>query len=323
LLGAIAGLPRGHLIEAIERGFPFLPSGCSMALDAVAQTTVLRSLRTTVEARWAALVAEARAVARAADAAPITLATFLQDSGRELDDIYRHGSWTRLVHDARLREIAVSDEVLDTCQRLRHLVHIDDPDRLQRIESLLDGCAAGSATERREALMLGYQIEHETQRFMAAEEVGSWLRDRPAARDELRELVGVLAERVSAPASVVPVAEWPLVLHRHYMRREILTACGYWTEAKKTPQRSGRVARPPITRPRRSWCRARLEVGARHRHSDRCSPSCTPRHHPIAVRREILSKARRSHRLSLQHCGSRRRPDRVAAEFAGSGQHVS
>ena len=239
LLGALTGLPRGRLIEAVERGFPFLPSGCSMALDAVAQTTVLRSLRTSVEARWAVLVAEAQAVARAADAAPITLATFLQDSGRELDDIYRHGSWTRLVHDARLREIAVSDEVLDTCQRLRHLVHIDDPDRLQRIESLLDGRAAGSATERREALMLGYQIEHESHRFMAAEEVGSWLRDRPAARDELRELVGVLAERVSAPASVVPVADWPLVLHRHYMRREILTACGYWTEAKKTPQQQG------------------------------------------------------------------------------------
>jgi hypothetical protein len=118
-------------------------------------------------------------------------------------------------------------------------VHIDDPDRLQRIQSLLDGRDPDSATERREALMLGYQIEHEPRRLMAAEAVGSWLRDRPAARDELRELVGVLKERVSGPASIAPVADWPLVLHRHYMRREILTACGYWTEAKKTPQQQG------------------------------------------------------------------------------------
>jgi hypothetical protein len=69
--------------------------------------------------------------------------------------------------------------------------------------------------------------------------VGSWFRDRPAARDELGELLGVLGEQVSAPASIVPVADWPLVLHRHYMRREILTACGYWTESKKTPQQQG------------------------------------------------------------------------------------
>jgi hypothetical protein len=29
------------------------------------------------------------------------------------------------------------------------------------------------------------------------------------------------------------------LLHRHYMRREILTACGYWTETKKTPHQQG------------------------------------------------------------------------------------
>jgi hypothetical protein len=74
---------------------------------------------------------------------------------------------------------------------------------------------------------------------MAAETVGSWLRDRPAAGDELRELAGVLGERISTPASLVPVADWPLVLHRHYMRREILAACGYWTESKKTPHQQG------------------------------------------------------------------------------------
>ena len=239
MLGALTGLPRGRLVEAVEHGFPFLPSGCSMALDQVAQATVLRSLRTAVEARWAVLVAEAQAVARAAEGAPVSLAAFLQDSGRELDDIYRHGSWTRLVNDARLHDVAVSDEILETCRRLRHLRHIDDPGRLRRIRSLLDGRDPLSVTERREALMLGYQIEHESSRLMAAEAVGGWLRDRPAARDELRELIGVLGEQVSAPASIVPVADWPLVLHRHYMRREILTACGYWTEARKTPHQQG------------------------------------------------------------------------------------
>jgi superfamily II DNA or RNA helicase len=238
LLGGLTGLPRGRLIEAVEHGFPFLPSGCSMVLDEVAQATILRSLRMAVEARWAALVAEAQAIARVAER-PVTLATFLEESGRELDDIYRHGSWTRLAHEAGVREIDVNEEVLKTCRRLRHVVHIDDPGRLQRIEALLDGVDPVSATECREALMLGYQIEHEPRRLMAADSIGQWLRERPAARDELRELAGVLYERLSAPASVVPVSEWPLVLHHHYMRREILTGCGYWTEKTKIPQQQG------------------------------------------------------------------------------------
>jgi superfamily II DNA or RNA helicase/HKD family nuclease len=239
VLGALTGLPRGRLIEAVEHGFPYLPSGCSMALDQVAQATILCSLRTAVEARWAVLVTEAQAVARAAETTMLTLAAFLNESGREIDDIYRHGSWTRLLRDAGISQIVASDEILETCQRLRYLVHIDDPGRLQRIRSMLDGHDPVSADERREALMLGYQIEHEPRRFMAAESVGSWLRDRPVVSDELRELTSVLEEQVSAPASIVPVVDWPLVVHRHYMRREILTACGYWTETKKTPQQQG------------------------------------------------------------------------------------
>jgi hypothetical protein len=239
VLGALTGLPRGRLVAAVEHGFPFLPSGCSMALDDVARATVLRSLRTAVEARWTVLVAEAQAIARAASGEPVTLAAFLRDSGRELEQIYRHASWTALARAAGLSAIEADDDTLETCHRLGWLVHIDDPARLQRIQSLVDGRAPGSAAEQREALMLGYQIDYEPSRLMAAEAVPGWLRERPAACAELRELASVLAARVSTLASVVPVADWPLVVHRHYMRREILAACGYWTPKKKTIQQQG------------------------------------------------------------------------------------
>lgn len=239
VLGALTGLPRGRLVVAAEQGFPFLPSGCSMALDEVARETVLRSLRTSVEARWNVLVAEAQAVARASQGRPVTLAAFLRESGRELDQIYRHKSWTALAREAGLREIEANEETLETCERLGRLLHIDDPDRLERIRSLLDGRPPASTTEQREALMLAYQLEHEPRRLMAADTVAGWLRDRPATCDELRELTSILADRVGSTASLAPVADWPLVVHRHYMRREILTACGYWTKAKKTPQQQG------------------------------------------------------------------------------------
>jgi hypothetical protein len=87
--------------------------------------------------------------------------------------------------------------------------------------------------------MLGYQLVHEPKRFMVAEEVAPWLRSQPAAAAELGELASVLADQVPLAAAVRPVATWPLVVHRHYTRREILTACGYWHGERKVPQQQG------------------------------------------------------------------------------------
>ncbi len=87
--------------------------------------------------------------------------------------------------------------------------------------------------------MLGYQIEHEPQRKMLGDSVGPWLRDMTIASDELGQVLDILADRVGLPPSSRPIADWPLVLHRHYGRREILTACGYWTAERKVPQQQG------------------------------------------------------------------------------------
>lgn len=233
-LGSLTGLPRGRLPQATEAGFPFLPSGCSLSLDAVARDTVLRSLRASVEARWSALVAEAARIRT--DGAP-DLQQFLAETGRELDDVYRHGSWTQLVRDAGRSPARVSDDELATCRRFRHLLHVDDRDRLDCVDALLDGRAVEGG--ERPSLMLAYQLNHESRRTMAAEDVSTWLRGQPHAADELRQLSRILADRVASPTSTRPVAEWPLVLHRHYARREILTACGYWTATRKVPQQQG------------------------------------------------------------------------------------
>ncbi|MBI2202389.1 MAG: DUF3427 domain-containing protein [Candidatus Rokubacteria bacterium] len=56
------------------------------------------------------------------------------------------------------------------------------------------------------------------------------------------ELFDLLADNV-ALATNVPAAddEWPLAVHRHYGRREILTAVGRWTEKTKPDAREGIV----------------------------------------------------------------------------------
>jgi hypothetical protein len=46
-LAALTGIPRARLLKAIEEGFPLLPSGCALQLDAVARDQILGSAATT------------------------------------------------------------------------------------------------------------------------------------------------------------------------------------------------------------------------------------------------------------------------------------
>jgi superfamily II DNA or RNA helicase/HKD family nuclease len=234
----LTGIPRGRLARAIEEGFPLLPSGCAMQLDAVARDTVLRSLRTSVEVTWKRLVAEAAALA--GTSGTLTLEAFLADSGRELGDVYRlpQASWTKLRADAGLTP-PPTDSAIDLCRRVGRLAHVDDHARLRRIEALARGGHPDDDLERREALMLAYQLVNESPKLMAAEGVAPWLHAEPALCEELREVSALLAERTSLPAELRPVPDWPLVLHRHYSRREILTACGVWNERRKVPHQQG------------------------------------------------------------------------------------
>jgi hypothetical protein len=237
VLGAFTGIPRSGLKKAVEEDFPYLPSGCSLRLDQEVRKTVLQSLKVALAATQKRMVAdlvelEARAPGKC------SLHRFLDETGRELEELYeKGGSWTALQQHAGL-VAEVTPPELDACERLGRLLHIDDPDRLQRIrETTANQASAG--TDDRELLMLGYQLVHESKQLMAADAVVPWLRERPALTAELGELAEVLADRVPLSASIRPVPHWPLVLHRHYSRREILTACGYWNERRKVPQQQG------------------------------------------------------------------------------------
>ena len=88
---ALIGVGRKALERQIEQGFPFLPSGSQMVLDRVAQDIVLDNVRQQLRLTTKGLVAEVRSYG------DLPLAQFLQESGRDLVDIYRGGgTWTAL-----------------------------------------------------------------------------------------------------------------------------------------------------------------------------------------------------------------------------------
>jgi superfamily II DNA or RNA helicase/HKD family nuclease len=234
VLSAMTGVPRARLRKAVEDEFPLLPSGCSVHLDQVAREVILDSLKATLGGAKR-LAAELREL-EAREGRPLRLLEYLDQSGRELDDVYTdsHG-WGML---RRLAQgSAVEEEAEDLSRRLGWLAHVDEPARLKSYADVLAAAKDGQTLAVRDAdrvrwQMLGFQLSHRGV-LRSAEEVVAELtahREIPAEFEELRE---VLEERVGLPEDRYPVEDWPLALHRHYERREIVAAVGFVVPGQK------------------------------------------------------------------------------------------
>lgn len=234
LYSAMTGVPRARLRRAVEEGFPFLPSGSVLQLDRVVRDQVLASLKRAV-ATSASLARDVRELAL--NEPNLTLAKFLETTGRDLDDVYERGDgWTTLRAAAGV--LAEPGEAArDLSRRLGWLRHVDDPHRLRSWRELPTDADSDDETYVRRMAMLAFQLEHRGT-VRDARQTVAWLRSTPGIADELRELSDVLTDRIPLANDVHPVPEWPLALHRHYTRREIVAAVGFVVPGKKgvTPQ---------------------------------------------------------------------------------------
>ena len=237
VLGALTGIPRAQLRKAVEDGFPYLPSGCSVRLDEVAREQILAGLRATL-AGARRLAAEVRELSHER---PPSLAEFLAASGRDLDDVYDAGGWSAVRRAAGVLTVGDAEdgrEVDDLSRRLGWLQHVDEPARLRVYREA--GRGAATEVDRRRLVMLDAQLHHRGV-LRAADEVAAYLAARPTITDELDQLGEVLADRIELPQDLCPVPEWPLSLHRHYTRREIAVAVGFVRPGDKNKALQGGI----------------------------------------------------------------------------------
>lgn len=245
ILSAVTGIPRARIRKAVQDGFPYLPSGCTLHLDRVARDVILQSLRVSL-AGAKQLTKELRELT--ADGQRITLAEFLDQTGRELDDVYASGGWTTLQREAGVLELAANEdpvEIAKLSERLGWLRHIDEPERLADYVRLLqqaqhDRPIPLTERERSRVLMMEAQLQHRGV-LRAAESTLRYLVERPSITRELGELRDVLVDRVALAEHVTPVPEWTLALHRHYTRREIVAAVGYVHAGAKNKSLQGGI----------------------------------------------------------------------------------
>jgi hypothetical protein len=251
-LSAMTGASRGNLESAIKKGFPYLPAGVVIALDALAADNVLANLKNQV--RPSKKIIESEIATYFADPTQDrSLRGYMEYSGRELWEIYRHNSWTEfcgLVAPDLYEPVSEVEKALLKLTSKLH--HVDDPVRLAGYESVLTGgwqsSTAATDYEKRIILML-YRLFWTDGR----DANGSPHRSVDNAFDDLRQHSRVVKEMVTNLQIVgdlsrtVPheihfkTESLPVFAGARYLRDEILAATGWALEEGLQINRAGKV----------------------------------------------------------------------------------
>lgn len=282
-LGALLGGSRKRLIEQVEAGFPYLPSGCQMQLDAVAAKSILDNLRNSLPGTWPAKVAELQRVG--AGGIPVTLAQFLDESGLALEDVYANQhTWSELCEAAGLRTLPAGPHESTLRRALGRLLHVDDPVRIaawRRFARATAAVAPGAATAHEQRLfhMLTATLLERVPGVDTLHDAARELHQHPQVRAELAELLDVLETRIDhlqPPLSTQP--DSPLRLHARYTRREILAAFAAGLAYKLPEWREGVRWLPDA--------RADLLAFTLDKSGERFSP--TTRYRDYAISRQLI-----------------------------------
>ncbi len=249
LLSSLTGLSKRELLESVEHGFGWLPTGCHLQLQRQAREQVLRGLRTLTRHNWRRLRAELQTYVALRGRLATRLADFLHDQALELSDIYRStgpSGWTALKREAGLLQGEPGPEEVYFGRRFGDLLHTDDAvqlDLLKRVGESRGRYEATSPTEQRRLQMLAYQLDGRQSQVGSHREFLARLVQHPELCSELEELGDLLQARNSVPHRPLPgLDDLPLCLHAAYGIREVLTAVGWLTAERRTPFQAGKLS---------------------------------------------------------------------------------
>jgi superfamily II DNA or RNA helicase/HKD family nuclease len=242
---ALLGGTRRDIERAVRQGFPFLPAGCYMHLDAKASEIVQRSLREAIPTRWPARVEELRVIHAAYP--DVTLSKYLNESGLDLPDVY-DGSrgWSDLCEAAGVPIKPPGAHETALRRGLGRLLHVDDDERIAAYRQLLEmsyPVDVSQMPERGRRLVrmlvasLGDQVLTNDD---ALQDAVNLLWAHPQVRVELAQLLVELDERIDhLHGELDRHPQVPLQVHARYSRIEILAALGIGGKAKVAAWQSG------------------------------------------------------------------------------------
>ncbi|MGW2484530.1 DUF3427 domain-containing protein [Streptomyces sp. NPDC001571] len=223
---ALTNLTRKRLLNHIEHDFPQLPSGCQIILEPKAKRVIMENIKSQLGINVAALAHEVATYGES------RLTPYLDESGRELKEIYRGGnSWTGLLRRAKLLTSPAPESETALLKRVSSFLHVDDPRRVAAYSQLLSDqppvYASLSEQEQGYARMLYFSL-WPLGGFTSYDEAFAALTDHSALRDELTQVLAYnLAHTEHVPLPLHgSQASLPLTVHASYTREEILPALG-------------------------------------------------------------------------------------------------
>lgn len=242
---ALLGGTRKQIERQIESGFPYLPSGCHMQLDAVATRWVLDNIRRSLPSRWGDKARELQRVAETSHG--VSLEAFLDQSGLELEDVYSGDHcWSDLLEAGGLPVLPPGPDERALRRAVGRLLHLDDPERIAHHRwfatqtSLPDLAPVGLRRQRLFHMLASVLTEKVMAGDATLQDAANLIWRHPQVMAEIAQLMAVLARRVDHVQSPLRDRhDVPLHAHARYTRREILAAFGDGTALKLAEWREG------------------------------------------------------------------------------------
>ncbi|CAB4902963.1 MAG: DUF3427 domain-containing protein [Actinobacteria bacterium] len=243
------GLSRKKLIEGLESSFETLPAGVHFELDRVARDSVLANIKASVGSRVNDLVLDLKQVG--ADA---TLEVYLDETGRELVDLYRGGrpGWNGLHRMAATKDVPASADEERLIKAVGRMLHVDDAERVAFYRELLsqpsppDLESLNVRQQRMLAMMHHGLWGDDPARVVGMRDGLARLWQTAAAHWDLQSILeyhGDRSDRLVATCAELP-AQVPLNVHGVYSRSDVLAAIG-----RSTPQAPYRFREGPLHMP--------------------------------------------------------------------------
>lgn len=233
---AMTGLSRRRLESDLDVGFPSLPGASRIVLDEVSRNEVLQSIKAAVKANTKNALAKDL---RSLGAVP-KLAEFLDETNRDLDDIYRTDrSWTTIVSIAT-GEPEPEGQEKKLLKRLQRLRTVDDLDRIREYTRVSEGILAGQTFSRGDvwaSMLIDYLLP--TQSTPDFTHTVAELAEYPRLLEELVQLMEAATRNIHHVPLPLDgnLADLPLRSHASYSREELLSVLD-WRGKDGRPQGS-------------------------------------------------------------------------------------
>jgi superfamily II DNA or RNA helicase len=241
---ALLGQTSRRVEQEIEDDFPHLPAGCSIVLERYASKYILDNIRQATTHNRRRLVQRIRSFVTETGL-ELSLPNFIDYLRLDLDDIYRRGSWSRLLVDAGLRPHFTDPDETRFARGLRRVAHVN---AARQLLVLIDTLSSD------EALVAVESEGEETHRYLTMLHLTLWgdsipnslteanarLDQNPNLRSELRDLLRLNLEMLDQ-LPIEPTLPFlcPLQIHSDYSIQEVFGALGISTFERQRDLREG------------------------------------------------------------------------------------